>query len=277
MKNAYTPVMHRCYPEIHEKKEASRNRLIVFTCQSGILGRAHDMVVDVVNGASWAALCTCSDKNRLEVGCRVWTYTGVVVLFEVGLEGRGARLRLVAKSGTGTSHEIIVVLGDALLALLHAPEDKGNTAKQEGTANTTNNTTDDFLVALAQTAAAVAATFLWRGWLGVLCLSGSCADDAGAGLGDLRCLSVGVDGGDDGSVELGRGGDEGRGPDDGSGVSCRARLCVLGGSRGIRACSWVATSWGGGAVVIVVVVSARVVVVGGSGGGSGRCSSGVIV
>jgi hypothetical protein len=93
----------------------------------------------------------------LEVGCRVRACAGVVVLVEVRLErcGTGTVLRLVAKGSTGVEVQIVVVGSHLVLALLHAPENKGNTTEKECAADAANDTSDDLLVALAQAARVV--------------------------------------------------------------------------------------------------------------------------
>lgn len=75
-----------------------------------------------------------------------------MVLIEVGLEGRCASHGLVAEGSAGAGHEVVVVFGHAVLALLHAPEDKGDAAEEEGTANTAGNAADDLLIGVGQTA-----------------------------------------------------------------------------------------------------------------------------
>lgn len=97
----------------------------------------------------WAAF-------RLEIGSGVGASSRVVVLLEIGLEGRGSCARgLVSEGSTSTGHQIIIVLGNSVLLLLHAPEDKGDTAKKKSTTNSTNDTSNDVLVGLAQAIAAV--------------------------------------------------------------------------------------------------------------------------
>lgn len=124
-----------------------------------------------------------------------------MVLLEVRLERRSTGVvALVTKSGAGAGHEVIVVLGDAALALLHAPENKSNTAEEENTADTSNNTTDDLLVALAQAAAAVAAAILGLRCKGLGCLAGGGDGCARACGGDLGSLAV-DDGAEDGGVD----------------------------------------------------------------------------
>lgn len=147
--------------------------------------------------------CLCTEfGGRLEVGRCVGTSAGVVVLLEVRLERRGTCVvALVTKSGTGAGHEVVVVLGDAALALLHAPENKSNTAEEKSTTDTSNNTTDDLLVALAQTAAAAATVaVLGLRWVGHGCLAGGGDGCARACRGDLGSLAV-DDGGVDGGVD----------------------------------------------------------------------------
>lgn len=84
----------------------------------------------------------------LKVGCRIRTSTGVMILLQVGLEGRGAGavLGLVAESCTGAERHIVIVFSHTALTLLHAPEDEGDAAEEQGTTNTADNTTNDLLV-----------------------------------------------------------------------------------------------------------------------------------
>lgn len=147
-----------------------------------------------------------------------------MVLLEVGLEGRGAGVGgLVTESSAGASHEVVVILGDAGLALLHAPEDEGNATEEEGTANTANDTADDLLVALAKTSAVVGRALRLRGF-GHGCLAGGINIGAGACGGNLGSLAV-DDSAVDGGVELDGGGDEGCGADDGGGPEGRRWGC----------------------------------------------------
>jgi len=163
--------------------------------------------------------CLCTGfGGRLEVGCCVGASAGVVVLLEVRLERRGTSVvALVTESGAGAGHEVVVVLGDAALALLHAPENKSNTAEEESTTDTSNNTTDDLLVALAQTAAAAATVaVLGLRWVGHGCLAGGGDGCARACRGDLGSLAV-DDGAEDSGVDADRGRDKRGGADNGSG------------------------------------------------------------
>lgn len=120
-------------------------------------------VVDIVNGDMAASVYVCMlVQHSLKVGCRVWTSTGVVILLEIRLEGRGAGsiLWLVAEGSAGTEGHVVVVFGDAALSLLHAPENEGDATKKEGTADASDNTTNDLFVGVAQAAAVVARSFL---------------------------------------------------------------------------------------------------------------------
>lgn len=83
--------------------------------------------------------------TRLEVCSGIWSATRVVVLLEVGVEG-ACRAGLVAEGSTGASHEVGVVLGDALLLAPHAPADDGNAAEEDGTAYAADDTADDCLL-----------------------------------------------------------------------------------------------------------------------------------
>lgn len=163
----------------------------------------------------------CSARRWLEVGCCVGAAAGVVVLLEVRLEGRGARVGgLVAEGRAGAGHEVVVVLGDSALALLHAPEDEGDAAEEEGAADAADDAANDLLVAVAQAAAAAAGRALGLGGVGDG--GGAGAEDAGAGAGRGEQRGLAVDeGAVDGGVELDRGGDERRGADDGSGPGRR--------------------------------------------------------
>ena len=226
--------MHGWYPGYPVAEMASRGGLVIYT-RSGSQSLVHvakvkSGVVVVVIAAGLPVYVVGVERSkrctveRLEVGRCVRTAAGVVVLLEIRLEGRGARVGwLVAESGTGAGHEVVVVLGDAALALLHAPEDESNAAEEEGTADTTDNTADNLLVALAQTATVAAAAALGLRGVGDGCLASGSEEGAGAGAGDLRGLAV-DDGAVNGGVELNRGRDEGRGADEGCGPE-RRRGC----------------------------------------------------
>lgn len=125
-----------------------------------------------------------------------------MVLLEVRLEGRGAGVGgLVSKRSAGSGHEVIVVLGNSALALLHAPEDKSDSTEQKSATYTTDNTTDDLFVALAQAATVTARAALGLGWVGHGCLAGGLKESARACGSDLGSLAV-DDGAEDGGVEL---------------------------------------------------------------------------
>lgn len=121
-------------------------------------------IVDVVNGTMSGSPVSVRGlvQPGLEIGCRVGTSTGIVVLFEIGLEGRGAGsvLCLVAEGSAGTEGHVVVVFRDAVLPLLHAPENEGDAAQQEGATNTADNTTNHLFVGVAQAATVVARAFL---------------------------------------------------------------------------------------------------------------------
>lgn len=103
-------------------------------------------------------ICTYPSGGNLKVGCRIRASTGVVVLFEIRLEGRSAIgvLWLVTEGSSGAGHEVVVVFVDPALSLLHAPEDKGDTTEKKSTSNTSNYTTDDLLVGITDATAVVA-------------------------------------------------------------------------------------------------------------------------
>lgn len=71
-------------------------------------------------------------------------------------------MRLISERRASACSEIIVVLGDAILAAIDAPENNGDAAEKDRTADTANDTADDFLVALAEAAAAVVAVAILR-------------------------------------------------------------------------------------------------------------------
>lgn len=104
--------------------------------------------------------------NNLEVGCRVWPSTRVVILFKVGLEwsaavGGAARL-LVTKSRTSTSHQIIVVFSNTIFATPDSPAHEGNTTKKDSTTDTTDNSADNLLVTVTETTVVATSTVLWN-------------------------------------------------------------------------------------------------------------------
>jgi hypothetical protein len=92
-----------------------------------------------------------------------------MVLLEVRLEGGSTigALRLVTESGTRVEVQVVIVGGDLVLTLLHAPEYKGDATEKEDTANTANDTADDLLVGVAQAAPVVSAVRLRRWGVGV--------------------------------------------------------------------------------------------------------------
>lgn len=75
-----------------------------------------------------------------------------MILLEVALERRVALAGLVAERGARASHEIGVVLGDALLLAPHAPAHDGDAAQQDGTADATDDAADDGLLLAAEAA-----------------------------------------------------------------------------------------------------------------------------
>lgn len=107
-------------------------------------------------------MCAHPATIRLEVGCRIGAPTGVVVLFEVRLERRGAVdiLGFISQGRASTKCHIVVIGRNIVLTLLHAPEDESDAAQEKDTTNTTDNATDNVLVGLAQAAAAVTRVLL---------------------------------------------------------------------------------------------------------------------
>lgn len=104
--------------------------------------------------------------SRLEVGSCIWTTSRVVVLLEIRLEwrGTGAILWLVSERSASVEVQVVVVSCDLALALLHAPEDESNAAEKEHTTDTANDTTDDLLVGVAESAAVVTVRVLRCWW-----------------------------------------------------------------------------------------------------------------
>lgn len=145
------------------------------------------------------ALC-----RALEVGSGVGASTWVMVLLEVRLEWRSSVVvRLVSKSSTSSGHQIIVVLGDPVLTLLHAPEDEANTTEEESTSNTTHYTANDALLVRAEATAAAILT-LWRR------CSDDLASDGNVGLAGLSLdglLAICIGGGDNSCNSRSRGRD----------------------------------------------------------------------
>lgn len=189
---------------------------------------------------SWAnlagRLCTYPAESGLEVGRRIRSAARVVVLLEVRLEGRGAVgvLRLVTKSSAGVEVQVVVVGGDLVLALLHAPEHKCDATKKQSTADTADYSTDNALVGTAQ-AATVIAALLRRWWVCESGLAGSDESCAGACRSqfDLRAIA---DGRNHSHEFLDRRSNEGTGPHDGGRSGRRGndwRLAGCGG--GVRA------------------------------------------
>lgn len=195
----------------------------------------------------------------LEVGRCVGPSAGARVLVHVGSvrSGPWAVLRLVTKGCARTGHEVIVVRLDTCLALLHAPEDKGNATEEQGTSNTSNDATDDLLVGVANASVtALIVTLLFCGRFGKGDLSGGCDRGAGASR-DLRDLLVAAHC-DNGGGELAQGGrKEIRGPGDGCGPDGRWR-----GSGGRSVSS--GASCRGRAIVVVIVVVVAAIAPGGS-------------
>lgn len=215
---ASTPVMQLCYPG-YPIAEVSSRGLAAYTCSGSLSNRTGCSAQKWDRGRrERSRSCLCAVVGRLEVGCCVGTSAGVVILLQVGLEGRGTCVGgLVAKRGTGAGHEIVVVLGDACLALLHAPEDEGDAAKEERATDAADDAANDLLVVLAQAAATAACRAVGHGRIGDDGLAGGGDMGAGAGRRDLGGLAV-DDGAVDGGVEANRGGDERRGADEGCGA-----------------------------------------------------------
>lgn len=128
-------------------------------------------------------MCFIGTALHLEVGSRIRASTGVVVLLEIRLEGRSTRaiLLLVSEGRSSSGHEVVIVLVDTRLALLQAPEDEGDTTKEEGTAYSTDHATNNLLVGITETASIIATVRLRRGWIGDDSLAGRGDDTAGTG------------------------------------------------------------------------------------------------
>lgn len=142
--------------------------------------------------------------DNLKVGSCIRATARVVILLEVGLEGRGtgAVLRLVAKGGASVEVQVIVISSDLVLTLLHAPEDKGNATEEESAANATDHAANDLLVGVAQ-AAVVAATIRLRcRWVGECLLTSGNGDISSSRGSDFDLGSVALSC-DDGDVGLG--------------------------------------------------------------------------
>lgn len=56
---------------------------------------------------------------------------------------------LVSECCTGARHQVIVIIGHTLLAAPDTEANDSNTTKKDGTTNTSDNTTNDLLVAIA--------------------------------------------------------------------------------------------------------------------------------
>lgn len=125
--------------------------------------------------------------SSLKVGCGVRASTRVVVLLEIRLEWRSPStvLRLVAKRSAGVEVQIIIVGSHLILALPHAPENECDAAKEQGTANAANDTTNDLLVRVAQAVAAVGVLLRGRhnGRLSFTGGDGDGLDSGNSGLG----------------------------------------------------------------------------------------------
>lgn len=149
---------------------------------------------------------------RLKVCRCIGASSRTVVL--VLVRGRcRAVLGLVTEGSSSAGHEVIVVFLDTCLALLHAPEDESNAAKQQSTSDASDDTTDDLLVGVAEATIAVACLLFGRSFSeGDLSSSSDRGAGAGRGLGDLLVAAHG----DDGGGELAQGGGQQiRGPCDG--------------------------------------------------------------
>lgn len=157
----------------------------------------------------------------LKVGCSVWSTTRVVILLEVGLEGRAmVVMRLVTESCTSTAHQIIIVFGNTLLAAPDAIADDGNAAKKDGTTNSTHDTTNDLLVVISQTTAALAVALLGKRRFGN---QGSTCGNVVCGrckTGTNACHSI-DDCGKFGCKDVGRDRDQRGGPSDWGGDGSR--------------------------------------------------------
>lgn len=146
-------------------------------------------------------------SGGLKVGSGVGTAAGVVVLFEVGLEGRRVVLGLVAEGRTSAGHEIGVVLSHAALLLApHAPAHECYASEQKRTADTADYAANDGLVLVAQPAAAsFAAAALGPESPGGGSHAGSRGENflAGGGLDNFLAIARGGEGAGDGARRQG--------------------------------------------------------------------------
>jgi hypothetical protein len=161
-------------------------------------------------------ICTYRDVASLEVGSRVWSSTWVVVLFQIRLEWRGtsAVLGLVTKSCARVEVQVVVISSHLVLAPLHAPENKSNTAKKKCTSDTANDTTNDLLVGIAQ-AVTVSTISVLRGWRISVCHFAGKWDGIGAGGGDFLQAAIAECAGECGCEGLERRGHDIASPYDG--------------------------------------------------------------
>ena len=86
-----------------------------------------------------------------------------MILLEVGLERRAmVGMSLVTESCASSAHQIVVIVGNALLTAPNTIADDGNTAKKDGTTNSTHDTTNDLLIIFTQSTTALATAALWE-------------------------------------------------------------------------------------------------------------------
>lgn len=158
-----------------------------------------------------------SIADLLEVGRRIRPSSWIVVLLKVGLEGSASRrVRLVTKRCTSVSDQVFIVIGHMVLATPHAPADDGNTTQKDGTTHAADYTSDDFLVAAAEAAAATIPVFLREGKFSRH--SGASSDDVRGLTSRRHCKVLPITNGRINSGEDTDGGrNERRGFDNGSG------------------------------------------------------------
>lgn len=119
-----------------------------------------------------------------------------MILLEIGLERSVVVVMcLVTESCTSTTHQVIVVFGNALLTTPNAITDKGNTTQKDGTTNPTNDTTDNLLVVISQPTTAPASAVLWKRRFGSEKMARGNMESGGRETRTNACLSV-----DDGGV-----------------------------------------------------------------------------
>lgn len=119
-----------------------------------------------------------------------------MILLEIGLERSVVVIMcLVTESCTSTTHQVIVVFGNALLTTPNAITDEGNTTQKNGTTNSTNDTTDDLLVVITKSTTGPASAVLWKRKFSTEKMARGNMVSGGRETGTNACLSV-----DDGGV-----------------------------------------------------------------------------